>query len=549
MSSVVITAPSAVDQSHAIAVATAATTEAAVATAQAAMEVVRLTRPSNSIRENNSAIMIQTAFRGYLESLENVDNITGIRIVYFHNFSRFDGILILKYYTSNGGVKGSIQHDKLRVSMLQNQRDQLLDYMRQDIHLLAGVVMKTQEIYWTEYSIDITSCLTLSSQAMKIFRSRYYNDKEFPIHIPNRNEDEFFRSGYYGGMQTSYIITPKNINKPFLPIRDRNGTLLIPKGKFVGVYLSEELIYAHKLRYKIFLLKGYTFKKKPSLLKNFISEVYESRLKAKKSGDDAMSYGYEILMNSLYGRFGINPESTITKNYRRKRYDELTQRKQIIMGDKLSDDYYIISYIGNARYMVEDELDNKKKELAIKILKITNKDQEYSKMLNTILRRMAHYNPFDNLQSPGDDSNTVNTGNNSSSNASSKKKRGLARGNNPGDVKAFLAPEFVPREDWVKLVDYYNLEKFPAEERDVIDEEIGRVEVYIPAHTKKDKTIQCPDVIIIIFIFTQKFGIKRKGGTWGMGAGMSISLVEKVGHIVNENEELPFNNNELKFCH
>ncbi|KAF6139864.1 hypothetical protein GIB67_009711 [Kingdonia uniflora] len=199
---------------------------------------------------------------GFLESFENVDNITGIRIVYFHNFSRFDGILILKYYTSNGGiytikplmrnmriyelvvfrdnkkilifrdsltflpgslaelatnlcphlgVKGSIQHDKLRALMLQNQRGQLLDYMRQDIRLLAGVVMVAQEIYWTEYNIDITSCLTLSSLAMKISRSRYYNDKEFPIHIPNRNEDEFFRSGYYGRHADMYKPYGKNL--------------------------------------------------------------------------------------------------------------------------------------------------------------------------------------------------------------------------------------------------------------------------------------------------------------------------------------------------
>ncbi|KAF6159395.1 hypothetical protein GIB67_032166 [Kingdonia uniflora] len=143
---------------------------------------------------------------------------------------------------------------------------------------------------------------------------------------------------------------------------------------------------------------------------------------------------------------------------------------------------------------------------------------------------------------------------------------GRAWGNSLGDVKASLAPEFVPREDWVKFIDYCNSEKFLnkenrakliaahtlgrtsmpitrhklAEERGVTDEEIGRVEVYIPAYTKNDKTIQCPDVI--------KFGKERKGGTRGMGVGMSISLVEKVGHIVSENEELLSNNNELKFA-
>ncbi|CAO2177592.1 unnamed protein product [Urochloa humidicola] len=69
------------EQRHAIAlaVATAATAEAAVATAQAAAEVVRLTRPpppgaagghhaanSGFVREHYAAVVIQTAFRGYL---------------------------------------------------------------------------------------------------------------------------------------------------------------------------------------------------------------------------------------------------------------------------------------------------------------------------------------------------------------------------------------------------------------------------------------------------------------------------------------------------
>ncbi|XP_043718416.1 protein IQ-DOMAIN 17-like [Telopea speciosissima] len=65
---VVAAATTAAEQRHAIAVAvaTAAAAEAAVATAQAAVEVVRLTRPSNFVREHYAAIVIQTAFRGYL---------------------------------------------------------------------------------------------------------------------------------------------------------------------------------------------------------------------------------------------------------------------------------------------------------------------------------------------------------------------------------------------------------------------------------------------------------------------------------------------------
>ncbi|KAF6135065.1 hypothetical protein GIB67_040376, partial [Kingdonia uniflora] len=171
---------------------------------------------------------------------------------------------------------------------------------------------------------------------------------------------------------------------------------------------------------------------------------------------------------------------------------------------------------------------------------------EESSVLNIIARCMAHYNLFDNLQLSGDESNIVDTGNNSSSNTSSKKKRGLARDS--------------------KSLPNGKKKKIGVEERGVTDEEIDRVEMYIPAHTKKDKTIQCPDVIVSRTpkntmrndpksirrgpndANAQKFGKGRKGGTRGMGAGMSISLVEKVGHIVNENEELRSNNNELKFA-
>lgn len=109
-------------------------------------------------------------------------------------------------------------------------------------------------------------------------------------------------------------MCPCEITRPFLPYRDdKNQTLLFPTGKFVGVYFSEELIYARGLGYKIFPMRGYLFEKKPSPFDGFVSSLFGKRQEAKKTGDDAMAYGYKILMNSLYGRFGINPQSTVTE--------------------------------------------------------------------------------------------------------------------------------------------------------------------------------------------------------------------------------------------
>lgn len=398
----------------------------------------------------------------FLERLAVVSAERKIRTVYFHNFSRFDGIILLNYYASHGdrysfkplmrnhrlyelavyrgkkrvfrlrdsytilpstlatlgrtlcpqlGPKGSIQHDEVLVSNLMILSPKLKEYLRQDILLLGGVMVKAQEIYWTQYKVDIENCLTLSALAMNIYRMNYYDPKSFPIHIPSRNEDTFIRRGYYGGhadvykpygenlyyydvnslypyiMKTfpmpggvpvwhgnlegqelsnlygfieAYVVCPSKMTRPFLPYKDHNKTLLFPTGKFVGVYFSEELIYAHNLGYKILPLRGYLFEKKPSPFDSFVSSIFGRRQEAKKTGNEAMAYGYKILMNSLYGRFGINPESTITEVCERKRYDYLTQSDHFISGDKLSDNYYIVSYVSNTGDIDDSDWNPKK---------------------------------------------------------------------------------------------------------------------------------------------------------------------------------------------
>ena len=303
---------------------------------------------------------------GFLESLAWAAGEAKIQTVYFHNFSRFDGIILMKHYAKHGdkytikplmrnnrlyelvvsqgnkvvlrfrdslnllpskldtlaktlcpelGVKGSIKHEEVEVSNLVTKRAELLEYMEQDIRLLGGVMQKAQDLYFNKFQVDVVDCLTLSALAMIIYRTIYYDPNSFPIHIPSRNEDTFIRRGYYGGhadvyiphgtdlyyydvnslypyiMKTfnmpggkpvwygylegqelsnlygfieAYVVCPSTINRPFLPYKDSNDTLLFPTGKFVGVYYSEELKYARDLGYTIIPLRGYLFEDKPS---------------------------------------------------------------------------------------------------------------------------------------------------------------------------------------------------------------------------------------------------------------------------------------------
>lgn len=371
--------------------------------------------------------------------------------IYFHNFSRFDGILLLKHLAYHHkslklkplmrnnrlyelavysgkkmlfrfrdslnllpgnlnslgknlcpdlGPKGSfsIPYDELKVEDLINNRRELLDYMKQDIRLLGGVMQKAQEIYWELFQVDIESKITLPSLALSIFRLKYYDVSNFPIHIPNKNEDTFIRRAYYGGHTDTYmpygedlyyydvnslypfvmkefpmpggepvwhsnleskdldsmfgfieayVVCPKTIKKPFLPYRDKNNTLLFPTGEFVGVYYTEELKYARGLGYTVLPISGYLFKRMESPFRSFVSSLFASRIDARKSGNEALAYVYKILMNSLYGRFGINPNSTTTEVCDEYRYKDLIRNSELIFGDMLCENKYIVAYHSN----------------------------------------------------------------------------------------------------------------------------------------------------------------------------------------------------------
>lgn len=293
------------------------------------------------------------------------------------------------------GIKGDIAHDKVEVSNLQTNRPEYVKYLKQDILLLGGIMRKAQDIYFHKFNVDIESKITVSSLALSIFRMLYYDDSRNPIYIPNRNEDSFIRRGYYGGHVDTYIpygkdlfyydivslypyimtkspfpggkpvwhrdlskmrlenmfgfikafvICPSGMKRPFLPYRKDGGTLIFPTGKFVDVYFTEELKYATSLGYLVYPISGYLFEKMESPFKAYVFSMSESRNEAKAEGHDALAYVYKILMNSLYGRFGINPQCTMTEICDEIRLQYLTRLDGFIDYNKLDENVFIAKY-------------------------------------------------------------------------------------------------------------------------------------------------------------------------------------------------------------
>lgn len=72
------------------------------------------------------------------------------------------------------------------------------------------------------------------------------------------------------------------------------------------MYFSEELKLAKSLGYTIIpLIKGYLFEKLKSPFVKFFNTMYGKRQEAKNQGNKTLFYVSKILMNSLYGRFGM----------------------------------------------------------------------------------------------------------------------------------------------------------------------------------------------------------------------------------------------------
>lgn len=105
------------------------------------------------------------------------------------------------------------------------------------------------------------------------------------------------------GIYSCEIDCPETEYLPCLGVI-HEGKYIFPKGRFKGHFTSVEIEYAKTLGYKIKILEGYYFPRKEKLFTDYVNKLYQIRLDSKKNSvDDILA---KLLMNSLYGRMGMN---------------------------------------------------------------------------------------------------------------------------------------------------------------------------------------------------------------------------------------------------
>lgn len=224
--------------------------------------------------------------------------------------------------------------------------------LKNDILSLWESFTILSNIFKKNFNVNIIVFLSLPSITLSIFLNQFY-EKEL-IFKNNKGAHDFFRRSYFGGTTELYqpylkngfyydvnslyptvmsldiplqpcclkrinfqfnlsnffgflevrIITPVKITNPFLLVKTSDDKVIEPRGDWTGVYFSEELKLAISLGYRIKVCKTYGFKR-GKIFKEYINLLY--KIKKLCSANIPIYKISKLLLNSLYGRFGMYP--------------------------------------------------------------------------------------------------------------------------------------------------------------------------------------------------------------------------------------------------
>lgn len=248
-------------------------------------------------------------------------------------------------------LKGEIDYDSL-----ESVTPELLEYMKDD-HL--ALHQSLSRFFEWDLIAKHGWKQTLASQALHIFRKEFYPDK---LKSLSKALDPFVRKSYLGGrteifnlvydnpkkllncydvnslyptvmLENDYpsefdywtdefekgklgfyhckVKCPKNMKIPILgaklKVNEKSPEAFIfPTGEFSGYWTEHELSYALDNGYKILeIYKGAVFKNDGRIFKHYVEYFYEKRKNSDSSVDNIIC---KLLLNSLYGRFGMDTE-------------------------------------------------------------------------------------------------------------------------------------------------------------------------------------------------------------------------------------------------
>ena len=209
------------------------------------------------------------------------------------------------------------------------------EHETKNIHMLSGQVSNDIRQGYTGGSCD----MFISTPSIKDTKIYAYDVNSLYPYVMSKFKMPTGSPTYFSGDITKYnkdafgffycnITTPEKLDHPILQthIKTNDGIRTVsPLGTWSDILFSEEMYNAEKYGYKFEILWGYTFES-DYVFKGFVNILYKIRLEYPKS--DPMNYIAKIIMNSLYGRFGMDDNFSFSKIMNKRDYNKFESSNQ-----------------------------------------------------------------------------------------------------------------------------------------------------------------------------------------------------------------------------
>jgi hypothetical protein len=266
-----------------------------------------------------------------------------------------DSLYLIKCSLDQAGEKyvgrGKVKDDRLPEELYDTDREKFNQYLSNDCKLLYEVLCKFADIIYTKVAPIPKMGLTLPSTALKCFRTSYLDNE---ISIPKciklkqalRNaytggRVEVFKPGEYKNVNVfdfnslyPYVMATTNVptggdaqytrkscfdkcgvfHIEFVQHDTNRPALFVQNG--IGIYKGCGWFFSNEIRCflenrlgNIKTLEGYAFPKSEIIFGSYVDRLYSLRMSDKNS---PLGETCKLLLNSLYGKFGIKEERKST---------------------------------------------------------------------------------------------------------------------------------------------------------------------------------------------------------------------------------------------
>ena len=317
---------------------------------------------------------------GRLTKVVIVDESSGRSIKFLDSYCLFNASLENITGSKGFDVKhkklvGNIKHKDVNINNYKDlmKTEEAIKYFENDALGLLECLIKFADDLEVNEGIDMTSNISASSIAKKIFLGTYYKKSVFPIERLDKDVDKFIRNSYHGGRNEAFKIGSfdgKYYYYDFTSLYPDVGRYPLPYGKPMKIkcdifkwdqisllrflknnscfikcnvrskvlakipllpcYQDNKLLFPHfenwteqtytgieiftaidKELYEFQFLDGYFFKQ-ATILEELFEHLFENKAKAKKDGKTTLALMYKIIANSSYGFWALRTDNRDT---------------------------------------------------------------------------------------------------------------------------------------------------------------------------------------------------------------------------------------------